>query len=96
VNVAAMRHFYLTPKAARRRRKFVRDFVLPVAGSIFCFWIWISLPLLAKTVGAVWLTLGVIYAFAMTGSLTVPPGQLDFAAAVLVDPSSAAIKEGSS
>ena len=85
VNVAAVRHFY-----SRSQRNAVRDLVIPAAGAVFCFCIWISLPSLAKTVGAVWLSLGVIYAFAMTGRLTVPPGQLDFAAVVLTDPSSAA------
>jgi putrescine importer len=92
VNLAAVRHFYLA-QHADAHRNLVRDFTLPVAGFIFCFWIWISLPSLAKTVGAVWLTIGVIYAFAATGSLTTPPGQLDFAAAVLADPASAAAKE---
>lgn len=58
------------------------DFALPAAGALFCFWIWISLPLLAKSVGTVWLALGITYAFITTGSLTASPGKLDFSATV--------------
>jgi putrescine importer len=85
VNVAAARHFYLLPGKGARRNV-VWNFALPLAGAAFCFWIWISLPWLAKTVGAVWLTFGVVYAFASTGSLIHSPGQLDFDAAALADP----------
>jgi hypothetical protein len=92
VNVAAVRRFYLSPKTGGNRRV-MRDCVLPVAGALFCFWIWISLPSLAKTVGAAWLALGIAYAVAMTGSLTAAPGNLDFAAAALADPSSVATTE---
>ena len=92
VNVAAVRRFYLSPQAGGERRV-MRDCVLPAAGALFCFWIWISLPTLAKTVGAVWLLLGIVYSFAMTRSLTAAPGNLDFAAAALADPSGAATAE---
>lgn len=77
VNVAAARHFYFAQRTGDHRR-LVRDLALPAAGALFCFWIWISLPFLAKSVGAVWLALGDIYAFFMTGSLTASPGTLDF------------------
>jgi putrescine importer len=94
VNVAAVRRFYLAPQAGNDRRV-MRDCVLPAAGALFCFWIWISLPSLAKMAGVVWLALGIVYAVAMTGSLTTAPGKLDFDAAVVADPSSAASNDGS-
>ncbi len=84
VNVAAVRHFYFAQPAGGNRR-LVRDLALPVTGFLFCLWIWLSLPSLAKTVGAVWLALGIVYAFAMTGSLKRPPGELDFSAAFSAD-----------
>jgi putrescine importer len=78
VNVAAARHFYLA-RAGNADRRLIRDLALPLMGLIFCLWIWLSLPTLAKTVGFIWLLLGIVYAFALTGSLQQPPGQLDFA-----------------
>jgi len=79
VNVAAAQHFYLA-KPAGGDRRLLRDLAVPVIGFFFCLWIWLSLPTLAKSVGAIWLALGIIYAFAMTGSLKRPPGELDFSA----------------
>ena len=84
VNVAAVRHFYFAQRAGSHRH-LLSNFALPVAGALFCFWIWISLPFLAKSVGAVWLALGIIYAFITTGSLTASPGKLDFSASVHED-----------
>lgn len=84
VNVAAVRHFYFAQRAGGHRH-LVSDFALPAAGALFCFWIWISLPFLAKSVGAVWLALGITYAFITTGSLTASPGKLDFSATVPAD-----------
>jgi putrescine importer len=78
VNLAAARHFYFARSAAERR--WMRDLAAPALGMLFCFWIWLSLPGLAKIVGAVWLLAGVLYAFAMTGSLRQPPGKIDFSA----------------
>jgi putrescine importer len=84
VNVAAARHFYFARPSSSRR--LVRDLGLPVFGCLFCFWIWLSLPSLAKTAGVIWLGLGIVYSFAMTGSIRRPPGELDFSAATSSDP----------
>jgi putrescine importer len=84
VNVAAARHFYFAQPSSSRR--LVRDLGLPVFGCLFCFWIWLSLPSLAKTAGVIWLGLGIVYSFAMTGSIRRPPGELDFSAATSSDP----------
>jgi putrescine importer len=79
VNVAAARYFYFSRPSEGRSA--MRDLLLPVLGCFFCFWIWLSLPALAKTAGGIWLGLGVAYSFAMTRSFGKPPGQLDFGAA---------------
>jgi putrescine importer len=78
VNLAAARHFYFARAAAERQ--WLRDLAAPALGMLFCFWIWLSLDNLAKIVGAVWLLAGVIYSFAMTGSVRQPPGKIDFSA----------------
>jgi putrescine importer len=78
VNLAAARHFYFARPVTDRQ--LLRDLAAPALGMLFCFWIWLSLPNLAKIVGAVWLLAGVIYSFAMTGSFRQPPGKIDFSA----------------
>jgi putrescine importer len=78
VNLAAARHFYFARPVAERR--WMQDLAAPALGMLFCLWIWLSLPTLAKIVGTVWLAAGVVYSFAMTGSLRKPPGKIDFSA----------------
>jgi putrescine importer len=79
VNVAAALHFYFGP-SAREGRRFVPDFAVPALGFVFCLWIWLSLPWLAKKAGVIWLVIGIVYAFLMTRQFNAPPGELDFAA----------------
>ena len=76
VNLAAARRFYFT--SPRGERRLGRDLAVPGFGLIFCFWIWLSLPALAKTVGALWLGMGVLYSFAMTRGFNRVPGEFDF------------------
>ncbi len=74
VNVAAIRIFY-------RRGSFaslLRDVVLPLGGFIFCAAIWISLPHLAKEIGAIWLLAGLLYLTILTRGFSRAPVQLHF------------------
>jgi amino acid transporter len=74
VNLAVMRTFYGT----RRSGQVLRDIVAPAAGFLFCLFIWISLPRLAKIIGAAWLAAGLIYLASLTRGFQRPPAQLDF------------------
>lgn len=74
VNVAAVRTFY-------RRGSFAslwRDLAAPIAGCLFCAVIWVSLPRLAKEIGATWLIIGVIYLATLTRGFNRAPVQLHF------------------
>jgi amino acid transporter len=74
VNLAVMRTFY----GAGRSGQILRDIVAPAAGFLFCLFIWISLPHLAKIIGAAWLAAGLIYLASLTKGFRRPPAQLDF------------------
>jgi amino acid transporter len=56
VNLAALTRYGL--RAGDRRW---HDIVLPLAGFIFCFYLWFSLRWPAKVAGAIWLGAGVLY-----------------------------------
>jgi hypothetical protein len=59
VNLATIRQYYLL--RGKRERRFFTDALIPGIGFLFCLGIWLSLPMLAKTVGGVWLLLGFVY-----------------------------------
>ncbi|HKR27110.1 MAG TPA: APC family permease [Acidobacteriaceae bacterium] len=74
VNLAALRTFY-------RRGSFAslwRDLAAPIAGFLFCAVIWVSLPRLAKEIGATWLIVGLIYLATLTRGFNRAPAQLHF------------------
>jgi putrescine importer len=75
VNLAVMRTFY---KKGRRGSAW-RDLLAPAGGFLFCLFIWLSLPALAKTIGAAWLAAGIVYLAVLTRGFRRPPAQLDFA-----------------
>jgi putrescine importer len=75
VNAAVVRTFYLQ----RRTRNLLTDIVAPVLGFLFCAAIWWSLPTLAKSIGAAWVILGIVYLAFLTRGFRRPPAQLDFA-----------------
>ena len=56
VNLAALTRYGV--RAGDRRW---HDIVLPLAGFIFCFYLWFSLRWPAKVAGAIWLGAGVLY-----------------------------------
>lgn len=74
VNLAAVRTFYRRGSIA----SLWKDVAAPVAGFLFCAVIWISLPRLAKELGAAWLIVGLVYLSALTRGFKRAPVQLDF------------------
>jgi hypothetical protein len=75
VNLAVMRTFY----ERKRRGSLWRDLLPPAGGFLFCLFIWLSLPHLAKTIGAAWLVTGIVYLAVLTRGFRRPPARLDFA-----------------
>lgn len=59
VNLAAIRQLYWGRSGQGCR--FLSDAFVPAIGFLFCLAIWLSLPLPAKIVGAIWLAAGIIY-----------------------------------
>ena len=59
VNAAAFWHFYVKNPRGQERRWFA-DGIAPALGLLFCLAIWLSLPKLAMTVGALWLLGGIL------------------------------------
>lgn len=59
VNAAVVRQFYF--KRSQAERKLFADFIIPAAGFLFCFIIWLNLPATAKLLGAAWFAAGVLY-----------------------------------
>lgn len=77
VNVAAFRQFYLIRKLDLKRNLLL-DALLPVAGFLVCFSIWISLPKPAKLIGGIWLVVGLIYLIVKTKGFKEKPDVIDF------------------
>lgn len=56
VNVSSLVHYYM-----RGRDRHWSHLVLPAVGGLVCLYLWLSLSVLAKTAGAIWLIAGVAY-----------------------------------
>jgi hypothetical protein len=77
VNIATFRQFYfLRPKG--EKRNFFYDALLPVAGFLVCFFIWISLPLPAKIIGGIWFMIGLVYLIIRTKGISEKPVEMNF------------------
>jgi putrescine importer len=77
VNIATFRQFFILQQA-REKRKIFYDAILPIAGFIVCFLIWISLPTPAKVIGGVWFLVGLVYLIFRTRGLKEKPVILNF------------------
>ena len=77
VNLAAFRHYWLSPEMRGKRNFFVDAFV-PGFGFAFCFVLLISLQAWTKYAGAVWLAAGLVYAAYKTRGFTLRPKLFDF------------------
>ena len=76
VNLAAINQLYF--KAPAKGRSFLKGFLMPAGGFLFCLWIWISLPGSPKIIGGIWLIAGIIYLAISTKGFRKQPAGLDF------------------
>jgi amino acid transporter len=76
VNLAVAREFFFRPPTGHTRN-WLTDFFVPGVAFVFCLWIWLSLPVRAKVVGAAWCLLGLIYTAIKTRGFRTQPVMLD-------------------
>ena len=77
VNIATFRQFFIMRPRGEKRHIFT-DAVLPIAGFLVCFLIWISLPTPAKIIGGVWFLIGLVYLIIRTRMVKDKPLTLNF------------------
>jgi putrescine importer len=76
VNAAVVRQFYFLRGSGTRR--LLTDALLPAAGFIFCFIIWLNLPATAKLLGAAWFAAGLLYDVIKTRGFRTAPVMASF------------------
>jgi amino acid transporter len=76
VNLAAINQLWF--KSPAERRSFLKGFLMPAGGFLFCLWIWISLPGSPKIIGGIWLIAGVLYLAISTRGFRKQPAGIDF------------------
>ncbi|MCR8645009.1 APC family permease [Paenibacillus sp. N1-5-1-14] len=62
VNLSVIAHYYIREKR-RSGLDFVRYFLAPAIGGVFCVWLFVSLNISALLVGSAWLVLGGLYLY---------------------------------
>jgi amino acid transporter len=77
VNIATLRQFFFLRPAGQKRNVFT-DAVLPIAGFLVCFFIWIALPTPAKVIGGIWFFIGLVYLIIKTRGLRQKPVAFNF------------------
>jgi amino acid transporter len=77
VNFTCFVQFYLVARPGRKRHV-VKDAVVPLAGFLFCLWIWCNLSKPAMIRGALWLGAGFLYAAIKTRGFRSKPLTVDF------------------
>jgi len=77
VNLSVVWSYFIDPPKDYKRLVF-KDLILPAIGFIFCFVIWLHLPVLSKIIGAVWLLIGIIYSAIKTNGFRNRPILFDF------------------
>jgi len=77
VNLAVIWSYFIRPGEDYKRLVF-KDLILPAIGFLFCFVIWLGLPVISKIIGAVWLTIGIIYSAIKTNGFRNRPVLFDF------------------
>jgi amino acid transporter len=77
VNLSAFWQFSVILRHQRRPR-LLGDAVLPLGGFVFCALIWWNLNRVAKTVGGLWLVIGLVYIAVTTNGFRKQPKMIDF------------------
>ena len=77
VNISALRHFWFSQDATRRRNFFVDAFV-PGFGFVFCALLLLSLQTWTRYAGLIWLIVGFLYNAYKTRGFTRTPQLIDF------------------
>jgi amino acid transporter len=77
VNLSAFWHFGVVHRSKSQRRV-VADIILPLGGFVFCGLIWWNLNVVAKSVGCVWFSAGLIYIAVSTKGFRLKPKLIDF------------------
>jgi putrescine importer len=77
VNLATFRQYFLVKRSDHRRRWFL-DAALPLAGFLFCLWIWWGLSTPAKLVGGAWFLIGTSYVAIQSRGFRKAPVMIDF------------------
>src|SRR6516225_7347726 len=72
VNLSAFWHFGVVHRSKSQRRV-VADIILPLGGFVFCGLIWWNLNVVAKSVGCVWFSAGLIYIAVSTKGFRLKP-----------------------
>jgi putrescine importer len=78
VNIAAINHLFFRSSATITIKRIVTDLLVPLAGFLFCFWIWIKLPNSSIITGGIWLLIGIVYLAISTKGFKIKPAELDF------------------
>ena len=75
VNLSVIRHFYLRLHHRSGTALFA-NLIFPLAGALFCCYIWLNLSVKAHIVGFCWLGAGVAYLAVITKGFCIPPATL--------------------
>ena len=75
VNLSVIRHFFLRLHHRSGTALFT-NLIFPLAGAVFCCYIWLNLSVKAHIVGFCWLGVGVAYLAVITRGFCIPPASL--------------------
>lgn len=65
VNLSVVSHYYIKNKE-RTGTQIISNLIAPLAGFAVCFYVWINMSSISKTVGFSWMAVGVLYAAVKT------------------------------
>lgn len=77
VNVSCFTHFYWRAPECHKRH-LLKDAVVPLAGFLFCLWIWCNLSRPSLLRGAIWIAAGLVYAAIKTRGFRSKALTMDF------------------
>ena len=77
VNFSCFTHYYVHAPEGHKRH-FLKDAVTPLAGFLFCLWIWCNLSRPSLIAGTIWIGAGFIYAAIKTRGFRLKAPTMDF------------------